>query len=240
MSASPAPEVALRTELRYWRGGATVVLACVLLGCGQAVLWSAIAPGEQFKVFKDGTFRPLPTESTHQYISMAIFSMISIVIAVAVALAVWSWRAVRGTVMLTAVGLGNALGALTGYLSGRVLVGGIDPSSIGPSAVESLVKAAPTLGSALIVVVQPAIAVVVYTFLVAWNGQPDLGRGDPRPNGSAASADAPGRSGWEPTWWPGEPSGHSFGRPEGGERIGDAQLGHREALQGRGPATESP
>ena len=34
----------------------------MLVGALQGVLWSRIAPGEQFKVYTDGGFQPLPTE----------------------------------------------------------------------------------------------------------------------------------------------------------------------------------
>ena len=35
----------------------------------------------------------------------------------------------------------------------------------------------PTTGTILVVLAQPALAAAVYTFLVAWNGRPDLGTG---------------------------------------------------------------
>jgi hypothetical protein len=170
----------MRAELRQWRAGALVLLVCVLAGAGQGVLWSLLAPGEQFKVFRDGTFGALPTESTHQYISIAIFTLLGLVSGIAVAVAAWCWRSVRGSVMLLTVGFGSALGALTAYLIGRSLAGGVEPSSIGPSNVESLVTAPPTLGNALILIAQPTLALAIYTFLAAWNGQPDLGRGEQR------------------------------------------------------------
>jgi hypothetical protein len=186
--ATTAPDDAARdrlwNEIRHWRACCAMLAGCVILGVAQAVSWAAIAPGEQFKVFKDGTFLPLPTESTHQYTSVALFTLIALVVGVSVAIAGWSWRSLRGSVMLLAVGAANGLGALTAYLLGRVLTSGVDPSSVGPSAVESVVRAAPALGGVIVIVVQPAVAVALYTFLVAWNGLPDLGRGEPRFRGT--------------------------------------------------------
>ena len=40
--------------------------------------------------------------------------------------------------------------------------------------------APPTTGTLLVVLAQPAMAAAVYTFLVAWNGRPDLGTGIPQ------------------------------------------------------------
>jgi hypothetical protein len=59
---------------------------------------------------------------------------------------------------------------------GLLVAPGTDPTSVGASAAESIVTAPPTTGTILGVLAQPAIATLVYTFLVAWNGQPDLER----------------------------------------------------------------
>lgn len=166
-------------ELKLWRSGAAIVVGTLVLGVLQAVLWSRIAPGEQFKVYTDGQYLPLPTESYHQFTSVAIFALIGIVVGVAVGTLCWHWRSVRGTSTALVVAGANGLGALTAYLVGRVVVGGVDPSSVGNSSVESVVNAAPTLGNAMVIIAQPAIAIAVYTFLVAWNGQPNLSRSLP-------------------------------------------------------------
>ena len=52
---------------------------------------------------------------------------------------------------------------------------GTDPASVGATAADSIVIAPPTTGTILVVLAQPALAAAVYTFLVAWNGRPDLG-----------------------------------------------------------------
>jgi len=163
-------------ELLYWRSGAVIWLGSVALGVLQAVLWSRIAPREQYFVSPDGTFGALPTESYHQFASIAIFALLGVVAGVGVATAVWHWRSTRGMVAALIVAAGNALGALTAYLVGAELVTGTDPASVGPTSAQSVVGAAPTLGNLLVIVVQPALAIAVYTFLVVWNGRPDLGR----------------------------------------------------------------
>ncbi|GGM12386.1 DUF2567 domain-containing protein [Nakamurella endophytica] len=176
----------LRAELRLWRFGGVLLAACVLLGVGQAVLWAALAPGEQFQVAKDGGYAALPTESVHQWTSVAMFAVLGIVVGVCVAVAAWGARSVRGTVALVAVGVANGVGALTGYLVGRVIAPGVDPASVGASSAARLVFAPPVLGNAMVVLAQPALAVVTYTVLVLWNGQPDLGRSEGRRGPDAA------------------------------------------------------
>ena len=83
-------------ELLLWRSSAAIVAVTVILGVLQGVLWSVIAPGEQFVVYPTGSIRLLPTESYHQFTSIAIFVLIGVVVALAVATAVWQWRSIRG------------------------------------------------------------------------------------------------------------------------------------------------
>jgi hypothetical protein len=78
--------------------------------------------------------------------------------------------------MLLALVGGSLLGALAAWLTGNWLASGTDPASVGASAADSIVIAPPTIGTILVVLAQPALAAAVYTFLVAWNGHPDLDR----------------------------------------------------------------
>ena len=70
----------------------------------------------------------------------------------------------------------SAAGALIAWGVGLLVAPGTDPGSVGASGSESIVIGSPTTGTILGVLAQPAIAGVVYTFLAAWNGRPDLGR----------------------------------------------------------------
>ena len=121
-----------------------------------------------------GRTEALPTESYHQFTSVAIFVLIGIVVAVAVATAVWHWRSIRGPGTLLVLVGASALGALTAYLAGRALVTGVDPAAVGVRSALSVVTAAPSLASALVLIAQPAVAGAVYTILVAWSGRSDL------------------------------------------------------------------
>jgi hypothetical protein len=168
-------------ELLLWRSSAAIVGVTVILGALQGVLWSLIAPGEQFVVYTDGQYLPLPTESYHQFTSIAIFVLIGAVVAIAVATAVWHWRSIRGLTTVLVVAGANGLGALTAYLVGRAVVSGVDPASIGATRAAAVVTAAPSLGSAMVLIAQPAIAVAAYTLLVAWSGRSDLAVPTPPP-----------------------------------------------------------
>ena len=179
----------MNRELLLWRAGAAIICGLVVLGGLQALLWSRIAPGEQFFVNTDGSFGGLPTESYHQFSSIAIFVLIELVVGLAAAALVWQWRSIRGTATLLVLVGASGLGALTAYLLGRVLASGTDPASVGNAAAASIVNAAPTLGNAMVIIAQPAVAAAVYTFLVAWTGRPDLSR--PEPAAPAAVVSGP-------------------------------------------------
>jgi hypothetical protein len=86
--------------------------------------------------------------------------------------------------MLLALVGGSLLGALIGWAVGAWLAPGVDPATVGATAADSIVIAPPTTGTILVVLAQPALAAAVYTFLVAWNGRPDLGRISPPADGT--------------------------------------------------------
>ena len=175
MPRTADPEVH-RREILHWRAGALITVVLLVVGSLEALLWSRIAPGEQFYVNTSGQFGGLPTESYHQFADVAIFELISVCVAVSAASAIWRWRAIRGTVTALTMAGANLLGALAAYLLGPVFASGVDPASVGAVSAQTVVTAPPTMGNVLLVVVQPAVAVAVYTFLAAWNGRPDLAR----------------------------------------------------------------
>jgi hypothetical protein len=174
------------------RAGAAMLVGAALIGVLQAWLWSAIAPGEQFQVAADGQAFALPTESFHQFTSIAIFVLIGLVVAVGTSAAAWHRRSLRGATMLGIVVCANVLGALTAYQLGAVLADGVDPTALGPSNAVRIVTAPPVLGNVLVMVIQPAVAAAIYTFLALWNGNADLGR-PPRPAAGAVISPADGK-----------------------------------------------
>ena len=153
-----------------------VVGLCVLVGVLQGIAWAFFAPGIPYRVLADGRFGALPTTSSYHFVDVAVFALSGMAIGTVLAVGVWQVRAVRGWQIVVALVGGSLLGALIALFVGAWLAPGIDPASVGATAADSIVVAAPTNGTILAVLAQPMLAAVIYTFLVAWNGYPDLGR----------------------------------------------------------------
>jgi len=156
-----------------------VLVVCLAVGVLQGLCWAFVAPGVPYKVLADGRYGALPTTSTYHFVGVAIFALSGMVIGILLAVGAWQFRAARGWPMLVTLVGGSLLGALVAWAVGEWLAPGVDPASVGATAADSIVVAPPTTGTILVVLAQPALAAAVYTFLVAWNGRPDLGRGQP-------------------------------------------------------------
>lgn len=170
-----------------------VVGSLILLGVLQGVVWAQIAPGQQAKVYADGAYGSLPTADYHPFTALSLFVLAGIAVGLVAAVATWRVRSIRGTVTLGALALGAAAGAAVAYGVGLALVSGVDPATIGATGHELIVVQAPRLATPLVLVAEPAAAAVVYTFLAAWDGRPDLGR-----DGAAGADDAGGDRSAEP------------------------------------------
>lgn len=148
---------------------------CVAAGVVQGLLWCWVAPGQVYKVFADGYYRPLPTTWQYPFVGAALFALAGIVLGAVIAVATWRMRDLRGVLLLVTLVAASLTGALIAWAIG-LLAPGVDPAGVGPAPGDSLVTAAPVTGTVLVVLAQPAVAAAVYTFLAAWSGQPDLGR----------------------------------------------------------------
>ncbi len=172
----PLTDYRLRAEVRQWRFLGSFVVLAVVLGLVQALIWAGAAPGEQVLVAKDGSTYPLATVSSHLYVGIAFYCLLALVAGSVLVTAAWSWRSSRGPVALLSVGLAAAVGALTAYLLGPVMAGGVVPASVGAADNASIVSSPPAIGSAIVLLFEPAVVIAVYTFLAAWQGQSELGR----------------------------------------------------------------
>ncbi len=171
-----------------------VLGTCLVIGVVQGLVWARVTPGVPFKVLADGRYGALPTTSYYHFLGVAIFALSGMVIGVVLAVALWQARAARGWQVLLALAGGSLGGAGLGWWLGSVTASGVDPATVGASAADSIVVAAPTTGTALVVLAQPALAALVYTVLAAWNGRPDLGRPWVRDGGLAEEIGAGARN----------------------------------------------
>lgn len=180
----PVDQAARAASRARVRRSVLIMLAvCVVVGLAQGLIWAFAAPGIPYQVLADGRYGALPTTSTYHFVGVAAFALSGIAIGIVLAVGAWQAKAVRGWQLLLALVGGSLLGALIAWAVGTWLAPGIDPASVGATDAGSIVVAPPSTGTILVVLAQPAFAAAVYTFLVAWNGHPDLGR-------SAAADDA--------------------------------------------------
>ena len=180
------PDRAFRRRLLI--GGGVIVAILAIVGVVQGVLWAWVAPGEQVKVYADGSYGALPTADFHPFVDLALFVLSGIVIGLIAGAAVWQARSIRGVGALLVVVVGSAIGAALAYWIGLAMVTGVDPATVGATGKEQIVVQAPRLSTPLVILAQPALAAAVYTFLAAWNGRPDLGRtGSHGPGGRNAA-----------------------------------------------------
>jgi hypothetical protein len=154
-----------------------IIGICLAVGVIQGIVWAFTAPGIPYKVLADGRFGALPTTSTYHFVDVAVFALSGMVIGIVLAVGTWQVRAARGWQVLLALVGGSLVGAVVAWVVGAWLAPGVDPATVGATGADSIVIAPPTTGTILVVLAQPALAAAIYTFLVAWNGHPDLGRG---------------------------------------------------------------
>ncbi len=159
------------------RAGGVLLGGALLVAPVQAWLWAALAPGVQYQVFENQTWAPVPTETLHIFTAFSLFALMGVFVGAAVATAGWSLRSVRGVGMLVWCGVTAGLGSLLAGLLGEAWAAGVDPAVIGAMpGVQEVVTAPAVLTGWPAYLAAPTAAVVLYTFLVSWNGLPDLGR----------------------------------------------------------------
>ena len=148
----------------------------MLAGSLQGVAWAYLAPGVPYKVLADGRYGALPTTSTYYFVGRRPLRAVRRGDRRGAGGRRMAVVSARGWPMVVTLAAARSLGALIAWWLGALLAPGVDPAAVGATAADSIVMAPPTTDTLLVVFVQPAIAAAVYTFLVAWNGRPDLGR----------------------------------------------------------------
>ncbi|MEO7124968.1 MAG: hypothetical protein ABI382_08040 [Nakamurella sp.] len=164
-----------RVTRHRWVARVAIAGIAMLLGVGQAIAWSRIAPGQQVMVFADGSYISLPTADYHPFTGLALDAFAGVAVGLIVAVAAWRIRAIRGATTLTFIAAGTAVGSAIAYWVGLAMAGGVDPATVGSTGKASIVVAGASMGTPFVMIIEPLIAIAVYTFLAAWDGRRDLG-----------------------------------------------------------------
>lgn len=151
-------------------------IVVLVLNAVVGVVWRYIAPGQQFKVFSNGGYLSLPTADYHPFEALALFVLATGAVGLVAAVAIWRVRGVRGVTSLTSLVIASALGALVAASIAGLFSSAVSPSSLADASRDVLMELAPQLTTPLALLAEPLVAALVYTFLVAWDGRPDLGR----------------------------------------------------------------
>lgn len=178
------------------RAAVTVIAGLALTGAVIGALWAWLAPpvhgvvaltksGERVRAH-------LGNEADHFFVAAFLVIGMLCVMAVVAAVLVWQWRAHRGPLMVTALGLGSAAAAAVAAGVGAVLVhwryGTIDVDSapISPEhRVHYVIEAPPVffghspLLTALTILFPAAIAALVYALIAVSIPRDDLGAWPP-------------------------------------------------------------
>lgn len=180
--ASPPPQSASvgrldSTDLRF---AAFVVLALAAVGAVLGAVWAAWSPpGPRAYVLAPGVFFPDETEAF--VAGDGRFMVLGAVAGLAAGIAAWLAVARRGPLTAFALVVGGLAGSAVMELVGHVLGGGSfagEPGAVLPQLPLSLHAQG-------LVLVEPALAALVYALLVAFTASDDLGHPDPVRTASA-------------------------------------------------------
>jgi len=146
-----------------------------LLGFAVGWLWSVLAPAQRMVVGNDGRPFPLVAESFHRADDLVVFMLLCLGAGLCTGLAVWFLRERRGPVIMIAAVAGSVLGAWLASLLGVSWAQGRYPA---PTDVQVLdvIRVAPQLESAWVLLAWPLTTALAYGVMAAWNSMDDLGR----------------------------------------------------------------
>jgi hypothetical protein len=229
MSSGPAPvppggpqppfdPAAIAARIRYERraqltGAALVAVALVVLGGALGVLWDLISPTSP-----PGIISPpgIQVDDVHEAFAGADgrYALITAIVGLLAGIAAWYLRRVRGSYVAIGLAVGGLLGAMLTHLVGHVLrgAGSYQYANSGTAYVTHLPLNVQMKGLWFI---EPALATLVYSLLVAFAAADDLGRPDVRVPRRAEPAHATAQP------FPPDPSARPQGDLQDGRRDGD-------------------
>lgn len=169
------------------------VLAAVLavVGALTGLLWAAWSPPGPFAVIlRPGVFEPDETESF--VAGDGRFLVLGAAIGLVAALVVWFRRPLRGVAAALGLAVGSFAGSLLMWFVGYLTGGGSDTGrAVRGSTYHYTAQLPLTVHAHGLLLVQPAMAMLVFGLLVAFAVRDDLGRPDPVRDSLTASI-APG------------------------------------------------
>lgn len=163
-----------RLEIR-----AAVALIAVLAALALLVgaVWEVIAPRLEFEVLSKGSAYQIDIESEALVAADGWFAIIGAALGLGTGVAVWFWRRVRGPFMLVALAGGSLLAAYIAWKFGAFL--GRHPTASEArdllNQVGAQVDQRLDLRARVVLLFQPAAAVMGYLLCVGISGRDDLG-----------------------------------------------------------------
>lgn len=156
------------------RVGAAVVAVLTVVGAVLGVVWQWWSPpGPRAYIIKPGSIQPDETEA---FIAAdGRFAVLAIAVGLLAAIVMWRRTSTRGPVAVTALGVGGLLGAAAMAGVGRLLGGGSDAGKAN-TLLEELPLRVHLEGLLLL---EAAVAVLVYSLFASFAVADDLGRPDP-------------------------------------------------------------
>lgn len=173
------------------RAAATVTAALIVLGAVLGFVWAAWSPARP-----PGVQLPAGTVQINESEAFAAgdgrFAIIAAVVGLAAGIGLWWWRSVRGPWIALALVAGGLAGAWTMEKVGHAAGGG---TNSGPP--QTAIRHLPLdLHMTGLYALEALLAVLVYSVLVAFAVDDDLGRPDPERDAARRTV---------PAGWPGQP-----------------------------------
>lgn len=191
--AGPPPETASASVVADLRGAGVVVGALAVLGALLGFLWSAWAgPQQRAFVIAPGQLYPFDEVETMAR-SDGRYLVIAAAVGLVAGLVLWSRRPVgRGPIAVLALLAGGLLGAALTAWIGHLTGGGTTDGKAG-STIAHLPLSLHMRG---LLLVEPALAILVYGLFTAFAVRDDLGRADPVRERVSVQAGQQAEHGW--------------------------------------------
>lgn len=171
--AAPTPPPATRwIEVGDLRFGVVVVLALAVLGAVLGVIWYWWSPAGPLG-FVVAPHAIQPDEVETYAATDGRFAVIAAAAGLASGAVLWLWRSSRGPATAAALAVGGLAGAACTDLVGRALDHGTTQGAVG-----TVIRNLPLrVHSDALLLVEPMIALLLYSVLAAFASADDLGRG---------------------------------------------------------------